>query len=238
MDFSSCQFTEAGRKPPPKRAENQDRVLCRLLPVGESNGLLMAVADGITNCPSGGSVANWVVMRHLAVDSIDFPGNQSPTESLGDYLKNLQLRFIDEFSAPEYEGMLASGATLSVALLHDHKADCFWAGDSPIYHSRPLGKAYETQLLTRPDHEQDGSLSNCFGSHSSFSLRHCHVGLNVGDILTVTSDGIQVDVFSVSQIYMTHGFGNDALREMLRLSKQNRRFWDDLSVTAALVEDP
>jgi len=236
MNYASLQMSEPGRKPPPRRPDNQDRLLCRTLNVQGSDGFLLAIADGITNCPSGGSVANWVVTKHLGIDAIDFPLPQSPSESLRQYLEGLHLLFTDEFSAPEYEGMLASGATLSVVLMHGHTADCLWAGDSPIYHSRLVRKDYETRLLTRPDHERDGSLSNCFGAHASFSLRHCQIDLNAQDILTVTSDGIQVDGLGISHVYNTHGFTKDAMREMFRLSRQSR-FWDDLSVAAAQCMD-
>ena len=127
--------------------------------------------------------------------------------------------------------MLNSGATLSVVLLHDQVADCLWAGDSPIYHSRKTEKGYDTQLLTRPDHDRQGHLTNVFGSNTPFSLHHTPVRLAADDIITITSDGILVDDYTLGRIYHSHPFGTPALNEMLRLSRRPP-FWDDLSIVA------
>ncbi len=231
MNFATFQGTEGGRKSPARRAENQDRVLCRTLPVGDVSGVLLAIADGITQCPNGGSVAHWLVAKHLKDDAIDLPVGRKPAVSLQGYLERLYGEFKAEFAMPEYEGMLNSGASLSVVLLHDQVADCLWAGDSPIYHSRKVRKDYETQLLTRPDHERSGQLNNCFGAHAAFTLHHCRVQLAVDDIMTVTSDGILVDDYTLGRIYGAKGFGSAAIQEMFRISRR-APFWDDLSVAA------
>ena len=232
MNYSTAQISEAGRKAPPRRIENQDRVLCRELKVGDVAGLLLVVADGISRCPSGGSVANWLVANHLAEDPIDFPSGTEPVWALKSYLDHLSVQFRDEFAAPEFEGMLRSGCTLSVVLVHGRQADCLWAGDSPVYHSRPVKKGFETQLLTRPDHDREGCLTNCFGAYSHFALHHCRVQLEDSDIVTLASDGIAVDDYTLGRIYKDQGFGPLALQEMLRISRRGK-FWDDLSVAAA-----
>jgi len=113
------------------------------------------------------------------------------------YLDNLYVLFRDEFASPEFEGILRSGCTLSVVLLHGQQADCLWAGDSPVYHPRPVKKGFETRLLTRPDHDREGCLTNCFGAYSQFSLHHCQVQLEAADIVTLTSDGIAVDEYTL-----------------------------------------
>ena len=231
MKFSTCQITEGGRKPSTRRTENQDRILSRELPIGVASGLLLVVADGISQTPNGGSVANWLVEKHLKEDTIDFPPSREPVLSLKDYLDNLNIQFKSEFATPEYEGMLNSGASLSVVLIHNQVADCLWAGDSPIYHSRKTKKTYETQLLIRPDHDRSGRITNCFGANLPFNLHHCCVQVAAGDIITLTSDGILVDDFTLGRIYHSHPFGTPALQEMLRISRRPP-FWDDLSIVA------
>lgn len=234
MKFSTCQITEGGRKPSTRRTENQDRILSRELPIGDESGLLLVVADGVSQTPNGGSVANWLVEKRLREDTIEFPPGREPFLSLKDYLENLYIQFKAEFATPEYEGLLNSGASLSVVLLHDQVADCLWAGDSPIYHSRKTKKAYETQLMTRPDHDRSGRITNCFGANLPFNLHHCCVQLSADDIVTITSDGILVDDFTLGNIYKAHAFGTPAMQEMLRISRK-APFWDDLSIVAGKV---
>jgi serine/threonine protein phosphatase PrpC len=231
MKFTTCQITEGGRKPSTRRTENQDRILSRALPAGDGARVLLVVADGVSQTPNGGSVANWLVEKRLKEDSIEFPPDREPVLSLKNYLENLYIQFKAEFASPEYEGMLDSGASLSVVFLHDQVADCLWAGDSPIYHSRKTKKTYETQLLTRPDHDRSGRITNCFGANLPFNLHHCAVHLAVDDIVTITSDGILVDDYTLGRIYHSHPFGIPALQEMLRISRRPP-FWDDLSIVA------
>ncbi len=211
--------------------ENRDRVLCREVSIADSSGLLLVIADGTTRSPNGGSVANWLVEKHLKDDSISFPRGREPALSLQDHLELLYVQFKAEFAAPEYEGILNSAATLSAVLFHGQVADCLWAGDSPIYHSRKTRKGYDTQLLTRPDHDKFRHLNNCFGADLPFALHHCCVQLVADDIVTVTSDGILVDDYTLGRIYDSKGFGMPAIQEMLRISRR-APFWDDLSVVA------
>jgi hypothetical protein len=57
------------------------------------------------------------------------------------------------------------------------------------------------------------------------------VQLVADDIVTVTSDGILVDDYTLGRIYDSKGFGMPAIQEMLRISRR-APFWDDLSVVA------
>jgi serine/threonine protein phosphatase PrpC len=234
MKFTTCQTTEGGRKPSTRRTENQDRILSREVTIGDTSGLLLVVADGVSQTPNGGSVANWLVEKHLKEDALDFPPALEPVLFLKDYLETLYIHFKAEFMTPEYEGILNSGASLSVVLLHGQTADCLWAGDSPIYHSRKTKKTYETQLLTRPDHDRSGRITNGFGANLPFNLHHCCAQLTADDIVTLTSDGILVDDFTLGRIYHSHPFGTAALQEMLRISRRPP-FWDDLSIVAGKV---
>ena len=89
MNFSTCQTTEGGRKSSTRRTENQDRILIRKLPVGDGAGFLLVVADGVSQTSNGGSVANWLVEKHLKEDAIEFPSDRVPVLSMKDFLENL-----------------------------------------------------------------------------------------------------------------------------------------------------
>ena len=97
---------------------NRDRILIREVPIGETTGFLLAIADGLTSCPNGGSVANYLVSIHMKDDMIAFPQDQDPVSSFREYADRLYAQFKAEFADPEFEDMLNSEATLSVVLLH------------------------------------------------------------------------------------------------------------------------
>ena len=56
------------------------------------------------------------------------------------------------------------------------------------------------------------------------------------DVVTIASDGIAVDEYTLGNIYNGKGFGPLALQEMLRISRRGK-YWDDLSVASAKVTD-
>ena len=56
------------------------------------------------------------------------------------------------------------------------------------------------------------------------------------DVVTIASDGIAVDGYTLGNIYNGKGFGPLALQEMLRISRRGK-YWDDLSVASAKVAD-
>ena len=51
------------------------------------------------------------------------------------------------------------------------------------------------------------------------------------DVVTIASDGIAVDEYTLGNIYNGKGFGPLALQEMLRISRRGK-YWDDLSIVA------
>ncbi len=59
-------------------------------------------------------------------------------------------------------------------------ADCLWAGDSPIYVSRKNTKGFDTEMISRGDHDAHGRLTNCFGAGTPFSLRHRRLDISCG----------------------------------------------------------
>ena len=56
------------------------------------------------------------------------------------------------------------------------------------------------------------------------------------DVVTIASDGIAVDEYTLGNIYNGKGFGPLGLQEMLRISRRGK-YWDDLSVASAKVAD-
>mgnify|MGYP001614755403 CR=1 FL=1 len=179
----------------------------------------------------GGSVARWLVEQHIAEDTIAFSEEHNPADDLRAYLNRLHALFCREFSEDGMEDLLASGATMSVGLLHYDAAECLWAGDSPIYVSRKSVSGYETEKITRPDHDPFGRLTNCFGAGSKFDLRQRSVRISSGDIITVASDGPAIAEQVLDGIYQKHSFSKAALEEMIRISAWGC-FWDDLSIAA------
>lgn len=236
MTYVTYAVSVTGKKAPGRRPDNQDRVLSRTIDVSGTEAALLVVADGVTTCPFGGSVARWVVERHLAVDTIPFVPGVAPLESLQVYLKDLHAHFYAEFAAGP-EGFTDSGASLSLALLHHGVADCLWAGDSPIYASKKHAKGFTTEMISRPDQDVQRRLTNVFGAGSPFDLRHRRIDLSEGDIVTVTSDGVTVDEDSLSGIFGTKGLSRAALDELVRLSTRGR-CWDDISVVAGQFRAP
>jgi len=234
MKFLTYSISVPGKKSPTRKRENQDRVLCRQLDVNGSQGALLVVADGMSSSPYGGSVAKWIVEQHLANDAIAFADGSDPADELRACLNQLHEQFHKEFSGEGMEDFLASGASLSVCLLHKNAAECLWAGDSPIYVSRKTDAGYETEKITRPDHDPMGCLTNCFGAGTPFDIRHRRVSLSSGDIITVASDGPAIDEQVLNGIYQKLDFSKAALEEMIRISARGH-FWDDLSIVAGQV---
>lgn len=232
MQFSTLSITAPGKKPSRQRVDNQDRVLCRPLDVSGSQGVLLSVADGISGCPYGGSVARWIVEQHLAKDAVAFPAGRDPADALRAYLEKINAEFYAEANTRGIDGFSDSGASLAVSLLHHSAADCFWAGDSPIFISRKTSSGYDTEMISTPDHGTGGQLTNCFGGGSPFDLRHRRLRLAHGDIITVASDGVAVDEYTLSHVYRTKAFTKAALDQMIRLSSRGQ-FWDDLSIAAS-----
>jgi serine/threonine protein phosphatase PrpC len=226
-EFSTYSMSVVGRKPWAKHTENQDRVLCRAVDIHGDQGAILVVADGITKCPFGGSVARWVVEQHLAKDNIAF-ADGDPADCLHGYLNRLHSQFYAEFSSGP-DGFLDSGASLSVALLLRDTAYCLWAGDSPIYISRRTVAGFDTELISRPDQDSAHRLTNAFGAGSPFELRVRRLSISRGDIVTITSDGVAIDEWTLSCIYRENTLLKVAIEKMIRSSTRGRS-WDDLTV--------
>jgi protein phosphatase len=173
----------AGSRQGRKHQENEDHYGVREL---SERAILLVVADGIGSHAFGGSVARWIV-RHLMGDAIDEP--------IGVYLQHLHEAFRSEFvDLPEF---LKCGASLSLASLAGDQADIYWAGDSPVFHTR-ICEEPSSRMIAAPHVNASGALTSCFKGTERFAPGHIHVELAKGDSLTIASDGVAIDEASLA----------------------------------------
>lgn len=207
--------------------ENQDYVVTRS-PSGNCSLSLIAVADGISGCPLGKSVARWVTEFHLAKDDMLVTSPGEVQQQIHCYLASLQQLFRDEFSdLPE---MFFSGTCLSVAVHFDGEIHCYWVGDSPIYETRRSTDGYSTRLVSSPDSLGTNGVTDWFGGTSPFVLKHERVEPDAS-IITITSDGAIHDAQMLDAALDKHGFSDCFVEEVCREALKNPRA-DDVSIAA------
>jgi len=212
-------------------SENQDRIVKRELYVPSSNEkiYLIGVADGISQCSYGASVARWLTEKHLASDTIFKVGGETVAVELRLYLEKLYTQFQEEFA--DFEDMLASGASLSIACATGFYAHCFWAGDSPIYYTKKKAFGYETVQVSLPDTDLNGLLTDCFGANSPFRLKYQRLDMAKDFILTITSDGVKLDASLLNNFFERFGFTERVTKEVMKVSLSIPRA-DDVSLVA------
>lgn len=205
--------------------ENQDCAVVRS-PSADCSFSLAAVADGISSCPFGGSVARWVIAEHLAKDRILVCPGVKTEELLRGYLNSLNEKIREEFSdLPE---MMASGACLSAAFHFGGETHCFWVGDSPIHETRHVDGHFRTALISRPDSADENHVTDWFGGTSHFELKHNRLSAQAV-ICTITSDGAIHDADMLNAAYDEHGF-SQAVATILCQEALERPDADDVSI--------
>lgn len=222
-NFTMYGITRCGKK----HSENQDYIFHRTIETGENGTVyLLGVADGISGSAYGGSVARWLIDRQLA----QLPLFDQPTQSVGAQLEqtlhDLAAAFSNEFA--ENETMLGSGAAFAVAAVHEGEAECFWAGDVAIYLNRGTKKFAGSQI-SEPDLNRLRELTNHFGK--SFSPHHATVPISKGDVMTIASDGANIDQYVLQEYYRKHGVGQSTLTMIAELALRSPRA-DDVSLVA------
>jgi serine/threonine protein phosphatase PrpC len=211
------------------RRENEDRVLARRFRHAGEKIALIGVSDGVSCCPAGGKVAAYLIDRHFARDPIFSDGAKCAAMQLSDYVTDLHTRFYNEWE--NNSDMLESGATLSIALLHGHTADCYWVGDSPILVARRNGKGYVTTQISVPD-TSGRLLTDCFGAGAPFDLKRSRVSLRGDDVLAVATDGAMRDATLFGKLLDEHGATRKVLRA-IRRQVRTAEYFDDASVALA-----
>jgi len=231
--FQILQTTQIGRKPPPCIPENQDRVLCRDVSVNGDQQLLIGVADGVTRCPCGGAVAEYLVEKRLAQDSIFHAATAHAKAQLVEYLRGVEAGFYEEFAGRSE--MTQSACTLSVALLQRGRVHALWVGDSPMFVARRNGGAFAVTQISMPD-LSGRLLTDCFGAFSRFHLKEAHADLAPGDVFIVASDGATRDAETLEQLLNAHGVTQSFLRA-LEQQAGNAEYYDDASIVLAQLRE-
>ena len=234
--YETISRSVGGKKPPIKPGvprTNEDRVVVRRIAHPSLNGsgdaLVLAVADGVSRCPDGGGIANYLIHDRIEQDAIFVPGEISLDNQYRTYLKLIEAMFYKAFE--KNKDMLMSATTLSTVLVERNVAHCYWVGDSPILFSRRSGKQYLTGDVIIPD-SVAGALLDCFGSFSSFKMKYVGIPLEVNDIITVASDGIAHDFPLIGDAYERNGFSEAFIDEIVE-EAYSYDYPDDISVVAA-----
>ena len=201
----------SGSRTGKRHAENQDAFGVRRFE--QTGSTLLVVADGIGSHAFGGSVARWLVSQ--LIDSEETFDAMRDAASFEDYLMRVHQRFKSEFD--DFEEMLASGASISAAIVSGNMADCFWAGDSPIYHSWKLPRP-GTRKIAEADVGSTGGLTNCFRGTSDLRLSRTQLELADGDILTLASDGLAADEWELTDVFNRLGVTQGMIDELLETS--------------------
>jgi serine/threonine protein phosphatase PrpC len=215
-----------GRKGPSVGKDNQDRVLIRRVRRNHAPLLLVGVSDGISRCPCGGGVAEYLMGAHLKRDRMFSDDGETPARQLEAYLERLNTRFYEEFI--DRPKMLASGATMSVALLENEIAHHYWVGDSPILVARRNRNGFDVSQLSIPD-VCGRLLTDCFGADAPFHLKKSKVTLDQGDVFVIASDGAVRDETVLRELLNEHGVTRRLLTA-LRRRVTAPEYFDDASI--------
>lgn len=211
------------------RAENQDRVLHRIVSADDADVLVLAVADGVSRCPHGAEIASWLIEKHLANDELFETAGGRHAIEFRKYLRQLNERFYQEFN--DDLPMIESACTLSVALLEKNAAHCVWVGDSPIYLARKYEEQFDVEQISVPD-SVGRLLVDCFGAHAPFHVKHRKIDLRIGDVIVVASDGVAHIPEELEHHLNAHG-PTEALLQAIEESAKEHEFYDDASLVLA-----
>jgi serine/threonine protein phosphatase PrpC len=229
-NFRIIHTTIPGRKGPAVSKENQDRVLVRRVRRDGSSLFLVGIADGISRCPCGGRVAEYLMGKHLKRDRMFTRTDPGPARQLEEYLERLNTQFYEEFI--DHPKMLASGATMSIGLLENDTAHHYWVGDSPILIARRDDAGFHVSQLSIPD-VCGRLLTDCFGADAPFRIKKSKVGLERGDVFVIASDGAVKDAELFREMLNEYGVTRRLL-QMLRKLVTAPEYFDDASIV--LVE--
>lgn len=224
--------TQVGKK----HADNQDSISTRTVNRVDipSEVYLIGVADGISRSPYGGSVARWIMRKHLDCDAIFPEGVSNIGMKFMTFVRGLHAQFLTEVA--DTPDMLASGASLSLAVLWDDVAVCGWAGDCPIFLTVPQGRTFKTAQVSVPDIDRvSHALTDCFGANSPFNFKVKEFAVPHGGILTIVSDGAQSDTFTLNDLYQKKASNLTCLQTIIDAARKYPNC-DDVSIVACKRE--
>lgn len=151
--------------------ENQDAFVTRDLGDGR---LLLAVMDGISNSPQGGSVARRLALQLTECRPSDVEFSPPGLVSL------IQKMSEEEFS-------WGSTLTLAVVDKESGRGVVAWMGDSPAFIVRN-NSSEATESLAVPHVAPDRSLTSCFSHDPEQRIDTADFQLNQGDVLVLGTD--------------------------------------------------
>ena len=226
------QVQYPGRKGGARGVENQDRIFVRTWEQGGGLMTLLGVADGVTNCPFGGSVARWVADKLLQPEyAPDLAGDAGA--AIASMLVGIYREFQTEFA--DNADMLDSACTLSVAWMRPGALACAWVGDSPIFLLTPAAKGFHGEMLSRPDVDRTTrKLTDCFGRHAPGQFKSVVRPCSPGAVVVVASDGGQLDEASLAHTLHKSGFSRKWLDSLLEPVRK-QPVYDDISVVACIA---
>ena len=216
-----CEYlgkTQVGKR----HAENEDCIVCREFE--EAGGYLIGVVDGASSAAFGGSLARWLAGRWLN-DGIPISGAADVGDAFEDYLYLLDREFRAEFD--DLDEMLESYASFCVALFYGERVSIYWAGDSPAYLTT-WRTGCETVPLTQP-HAIGHKLTRHFGGRATFAPQCETRALDVGDVVTIVSDGAVHSAEAFVALFEEVGFGETAVQRVIDEALMDEHA-DDVSV--------
>lgn len=179
------QFSSAGRKP-----ENQDSLGARY-PEGEAlalKGVAAVIADGVSASQAGREAAESCVKGFLH-DYYSTPDSWSVETSASRVLGALN-RWLHGKGQARHGGAQGMVCTFSGLVIKNNRAYIFHVGDSRVY----LLRQGNLERLTNDHHVMVGAdrqaLSRAMGVEVNVEIDVSRVGLEPGDRLVLTTDGV------------------------------------------------
>lgn len=216
-------------------AANQDRALQREFAAAATGkpepAALIAVADGVSRCPDGGAVADWIIHQKLEREALFGHGVSDLGGQFHSRVLEFHLEFLEQFGNDVL--MLESGCTLAAALLYGSRGLIIWSGDSPVYHLQVREHGYATQELILADKDPyTGALTDCFSGVTPFCLHHRIIHLQPGDIVIAATDGVMYSGRQLAESIAEQGFTQGWMESVCEESYATPRS-DDISIAAA-----
>jgi len=192
--------------------------------------VLLAVADGVSRCPDGGAVSEWIVGQKLREARLRRSTGTLSLEPIRAALRTLHEEFLHEFR--EEPNLLESGCTLALAYLQGNRAAILWSGDSPVYHLQERADGFRSQLLTVADKDPfTGALTDCFSGVTPFAVHERMIELEPRDLVVVATDGIRHSGADLASSLDNEGF-TAAWLEKVCQSSFDMPNSDDLAIAA------
>lgn len=225
------QHSSAGRKP-----ENQDSIGVRY-PEGEAltlKGVSAVIADGVSASQAGREAAEACVKGFLH-DYYSTPDSWSVETSASRVLGALN-RWLHGRGHNQHGGAQGMVCTFSGLVIKNNRAYVFHVGDSRVY----LLRAEQLECLTRDHHVLVGAgkqaLARAMGVEINVEIDVCRSGLEAGDRLILTTDGVHGYLDSREIIDAARADDPEAAAELLVTLAHENGSPDNLSAQVIAID--